>query len=107
MSQHDVASSNAIGNIDFEQMTKSIQTMLDAQKNFVDAVTRMNSDWLDHAQSEVRLATELSSDLSSARSLPDATSAYQRWLRGQFEIFAEDGRRFYSHAEQLMRNGES
>jgi hypothetical protein len=107
MSQHDVAASNAVGNIDFEQMTRPIQAMLEAQKSFVDAVTQMNSDWLDHAQSEVRLATELSSELSSARSLPDATSAYQRWLRGQFEILAEDGRRFYDRAEQLMRNGDA
>jgi hypothetical protein len=105
MSQHDLASSNTIGNIDFEQMTRPIQAMLDAQKNFVETVTRMNSDWLDHAQSEIRLASELSSELSAARSLPEATGAYQRWLRGQFEILAEDGRRFYSQAELLMRNG--
>jgi hypothetical protein len=43
--------------------------------------------------------------LSTARLIPDATSACQECAARQFEMFAEDGRRLWTDSQKLIETG--
>jgi Phasin protein len=75
------------------------------QKEFLDTLEEINRSWLARAQSGVTLASELVAKLAAARSLPEATSAYQECMTRQMELLAEDGRRIVADSERLMRAG--
>jgi Phasin protein len=75
------------------------------QKEFLDTLEEINRAWLARAQSGVTLASELVGKLAAARSIPEATSAYQECMTRQMELLAEDGRRIVADSERLMRAG--
>jgi hypothetical protein len=82
------------------------QPMLDMQKAMFEAFQQMHRDWVEKAQTEVRLASELSAKLTGVRSVPEATAAYRDWWNERLNIMAEDGRRFCANAEKLISTGE-
>jgi hypothetical protein len=59
---------------------RQVEAIAETQKEFFDTLTKMNERWLSRATAEARLATDLGSKLSSARSVPDAVEAYQQWM---------------------------
>jgi hypothetical protein len=55
---------------------------------------------------EASLASVFVSNLSSARSIPDAINAYQDWSSRRFEMMAEDGLRVLDETQKFMLTGE-
>jgi hypothetical protein len=66
---------------------------------------QMHKQWLDRVQVEVNLAQELASKLSSARSIPDAMTAYQDWGDRRFKMMAEDAKHVLDDTQKFMQDG--
>jgi hypothetical protein len=87
-----------------EQQGKA-SSVADVQTELFERFQAANKRWLDRAQAEASLASELVSKLSSARSIPDAMKAYQDWGTRRFEMMAEDAKHIMDDAQKFMQTG--
>ncbi len=71
-----------------EQMERSHPT--NGQAQFLDKLEATNRRWFGRMQSEAALASEFGSQLTMARSVPDAVTACQAWASRRFKMMAED-----------------
>lgn len=72
------------------------------QAELFDKFREMNQAWLARAQSEADLASELTNKLIAARSVPDATTAWQEWTSKRMNFLAEDGRRVVANGQTAV-----
>jgi len=84
---------------------KQVDATVEMQKEFFGTLEQISRAWLARAQSEAGLASDLVGKLATARSIPDAASAYQECMTRQMEMIAEDYRRMIADGERLMRAG--
>jgi hypothetical protein len=80
------------------------EATVQTQNGYFDKLQEMNREWLARLQSEVDLTTDTSGKLTTARSLPEVTTAVQHWA-GRRMVFAEDGRRFIADSQKLIEIG--
>jgi Phasin protein len=84
-----------------------------AGKKHVEAISAMQADvfkelqeigehWTARAKSESDLASELLGKLTSARSIPEAATAYQDWAIRRAQMAVEDGQRLFTDNVKLM-----
>jgi citrate synthase len=85
-----------------EQTSAQVHAMMDIQKEVFAALQEMGQEWLEKAQSEMRLASEFSAKLSSLRSMPEITAAYRDWWKQRLNIMVEDSRRICENTEKLI-----
>jgi hypothetical protein len=64
--------------IKVENVTRTF-VVADVQTKLFEGYQQANERWLNRVQAEASLASEFVSKLSSARSIPDAMTAYQTW----------------------------
>src|SRR5262249_38382369 len=76
-----------------DELGHRIDVMIEMQVEIFDTLEEITRNWFARAKSEARLASELSTKLATARSLPDSASAYQEWLSRWMEMMTDDGRR--------------
>jgi 2-keto-4-pentenoate hydratase len=89
-------------NAQFAEMgAKSVTAGLRMQKELFETFQDISRDWFARATSEAELAFKLPRQLTNARSVPDALSAYQEWL----SMCGEDGRRLISDGQKIMDTG--
>jgi Phasin protein len=81
---------------------KSVDTMMDIQKGFLDALQELNQQWISGVNAEAALASEFLTKLTTAKSIPDAAVACQGCMSRQMEIMAENSRQFMAAGERLM-----
>jgi 2-keto-4-pentenoate hydratase len=81
-----------------EMGAKSVTAGLRMQKELFETFQDISRDWFARATSEAELAFKLPRQLTNARSVPDAMSAYQEWL----SMCGEDGRRLISDGQKIM-----
>jgi hypothetical protein len=86
-------------------MAKRIDAAIHVQREMIDTWERVAHNWFAHVKSETRLASELTTKLAAARSLPERTSAYQSWLNERMQLIADDGRRMFADGEELLQSG--
>lgn len=92
--------------VDLAEMGKKrIEATNAVQSELIDKLQDMNREWLARAQSEVDLASELTTKLTAARSFPDAVTACQEWASKRMNMFAEDGRRVLADTQRLVKTG--
>jgi len=89
-----------------EQTSAQAHSMVDMHKDIFEAFQQMSHEWLEKAQSEMRLASEFSVKLSGLRSVPEITAAYREWWKHRLNIMAEDGRRLSENAEKLISTSD-
>jgi hypothetical protein len=77
------------------------EDFINAQTELFERLQDWNKQWFDRMQSEATLASEFASKLMSARSVPDAMSAYQQCSDRQLEMLTEDG----THVQKTMEAG--
>jgi hypothetical protein len=88
---------------EFTQMgTERVQALTDLQKEFTDALAQANRDWVDRAKLESELASELMANMTTARTLPEATSAYQQWMGRRMEMLTADTQRFVADSQKML-----
>lgn len=88
-----------------EMGQQRLDAAIAAQAELLDIVGEANQAWLDRARSEADLASELTRSLSAARSLPDATKAWQEWASKRMSLLAEDGRRLAADYQRTVAAG--
>lgn len=71
--------------------TAQSQAILDAQKQFLDAIDRSSRAWLDRVKSEAELWSELSTKLAQTRSMDETFDAYQHFISQRIQMAADDG----------------
>ena len=74
-----------------------------AQTRLFHVMQETTQHWLDRAQAETTLASEFTSKLSSAKSIPDAITVCQNWGSRRFEMMAEDARHVVDDAQKFMQ----
>jgi hypothetical protein len=84
---------------------RSMTAGLRLQKEMLDLLSQMSREWFERAASETELAMRLPNKLTSARSVPDAFSAYQQWLNEWMGMFGEDNRRLISDGRKFLDAG--
>jgi len=76
--------------------------LANAQAAFLDSIREANQHWFERLHSEANLAAEAVSNMTKARSVPDAMIAWQAWNGRRFEVMAQDGRRLLADAQKLI-----
>lgn len=77
--------------------------MIDLQKQALEYAAELGQVWMARVHSESKLVTDLMTKLAGARSIPDATSAWQECLQRQIQLNAEDTRLLFEQNEKFMR----
>lgn len=88
-----------------EMGMRSVTAGLRIQKEMLEIFNDMSREWFERATSEAELAFGLPNRLTSARSIPDAFSAYQEWLGEWMNMRGEDGRRLISDGRKIFDTG--
>jgi len=71
------------------------------QKDIGDTLEEANRYWAARAKSEVELMTDLFGKLTGAKSIPEATAAYQEWAGGRMQRFADDSQKFVADCQKF------
>jgi hypothetical protein len=82
---------------------KRMDVFIEVQKDFMQTIEDINHDIFNRAKAEAALASEFVGKLSSAKSVPDATTTYQEWASREMELLAEDGRAMFANGERLIQ----
>ena len=89
---------------DFTATTKKqIKAFTNAQSEALDNLQEVSHQWLDRIQAETSLASELASKLATARSMPDAMAAYQKWGGRRLEMIAEDTKHLWDDTQKFVQ----
>jgi hypothetical protein len=81
---------------------KRVEELATVQAKLLEKLEESNRQWFERMQSEIHLASELVSKLTSVRSLPDVTAACQEWTSRRLQMMAEDGKHLFSDAQSFM-----
>lgn len=73
--------------------------------HIIEEMEEVNRHWLDRLLSEAALATELTSKLAAARSIPETTAACQEWASRQMSWAAEDANYIIVEGQRAMQRG--
>jgi phasin protein len=77
------------------------ESMLNMQKELLDAYEQASRTWLARVKSETDLWSELATKLAATRSVPEALSAYQECVAQRMQLAAEDGRRLFEECQKI------
>jgi hypothetical protein len=59
-------------------------------------------DWLNLAQREAQLASDLSVTLSACKTVPEIAKAYQDWMSESFTMLGEQSQRMFANSQKFM-----
>ncbi len=59
-------------------------------------------DWLNLAQREAQLASDLSVTLSACKTVPEIAKAYQDWMSESFMMFGQESQRMFANSQKFM-----
>jgi len=82
-----------------------VEEFAKVQTELFDKLQDMNRQWLDRINSEANLVSQFASNVTSARSIPEAMTACQQWTSRRFEMMAEDGQHLFNDAQKLTETG--
>ena len=82
-----------------------VEALIEMRKELIEKLRNVNRSWFDRVQSETNLASELASKLTSARSIPETTTAIREWTRRRVEMSGEDAEHFLADTHEFMKIG--
>jgi hypothetical protein len=94
------------GSAEFVTMGKQqAETLAEIQAELFSKLQQANLRWIDTTQKRAKLASEFSTKLAAARSVPETASACQDWIRQRMEIAEEDAKHLVADSQALMEAG--
>jgi hypothetical protein len=84
---------------------KQIEAFSNAPSELLNNLQQINKHWVGRMQSEANIASELVSNLTAARSIPDAMTACQEWTSRRLEMMVEDGQHVLADTQKLIESG--
>ena len=73
-----------------------------AQSDLLSAMLDANRRWFDRMQSEAKLASDFTRNVTSCRSIPDAVAACQEWTGRRLEMMADDSKHLLTDSRKVM-----
>jgi hypothetical protein len=84
-------------------MEQRAQQAAATQKELLDAYEQATRHWIDRAQSEMTLWTNLGSKLATTRSVPEAYEAFGKCVSQQMKMTSEDAQRLLNDYQQMTQ----
>jgi 16S rRNA U1498 N3-methylase RsmE len=78
-------------------------SMLDLQKELLEACEQASRAWLARVKSEVDLWSELAAKLARTQSAPEALGTYQECVAQRMQMAAEDWQRLSDDYQKVMQ----
>jgi len=82
---------------------KNFEAAAAAQKQFLEAVNKANREWLACLNEGTALTSNFANKLTAARSIPDATAAYQEWAGQQMELFSKQAKKIFEDSQEFSK----
>jgi hypothetical protein len=79
-----------------------IQNFITVQRELWSLMEQARQGWLGLAEAEGKLASELATDLSSCKTVPEIMKIYQDWMTKQGELIAQDSQRLLADGQKFM-----
>ena len=79
------------------------ERMRNLQKELLETYEQASRVWLDRVKSEVELWSRLNTKLTASHSVPEAMEAYQKCVREQMKMAAEDGKRLFEDCQNISQ----
>ena len=81
---------------------RRIEELAEAQSELFEKFQEINQNWFDRIQSEATLVSEIAAELTSSRSISEATAAYQGCIDKHIEMAAEDAKQLLAVGQKFM-----
>ena len=78
------------------------EAMRNMQKELLDGFDQASHAWLARVKSEADFWAELTSKLSTTKSVPEALETYQKSMTQRMQMATEDGRRMAEDCQRMM-----
>jgi hypothetical protein len=82
---------------------QNLEILAAIQKQFVHALTKVNQDWIDCANQEAKLSSNLAQKVTTAKSIQEATAAYQEWTSQQIELISSQARKVLEETQDFTK----
>jgi hypothetical protein len=77
-------------------------TVVNLQKELLDAYEEASRAWLSRVKSEVELWSNLATKLTATRSVPEGMEAYRDCVSQRVQMAADDGRRLFDDGQRII-----
>jgi len=84
---------------------RRIEEFAELQTGLLAKIQEANQSWFTFMQSEASLASEFTARLAVARSIPEATTAWQEWASRSMQLNAENAGHLLADGQKLMETG--
>jgi hypothetical protein len=79
-----------------------VYALADIQEELFLKLHHANLRWMNTVQKRANLASEFTTKLASARSVPETVSACQEWVRQRMEMAEEDAKQLWADSQAFM-----
>jgi hypothetical protein len=83
--------------------TKGFEAFAAVQKEFMDAVGKVNRTWASYLNDEAALATNLTQKITKAASIPEAAAAYQEWANQHMELVSKQAKKVFEDTQEFTK----
>ena len=73
------------------------------QTQFLDALNQANREWLDCLNKAGQANSNLSQKMTTAKSVPEVTAAYQEWTTKQLELLIAEAKMIFEHTQDFAK----
>jgi hypothetical protein len=80
-----------------------IETLAANQKRLLDVLNKANHEWVTFLSEEAELASNLSKKMTTAKSIPDATAAYQELISRQIELMTRQAKIIFQNTQEFTK----
>jgi Phasin protein len=84
---------------------KGFEKLIEGQTELLENFERLHRNWIDRMQSEATFASEFTTKLLTARTVPEGAAVWQEWASRRMEIAAEDTRRLFADSQKFAEEG--
>jgi hypothetical protein len=77
---------------------RNFEMLTAVQKEFLDTMNKSSRAWFVCCNEEAPMASDFAKKVIAARSIQDATAAYQEWASQQMELFSKQAQKVFEDA---------
>ena len=82
---------------------QNFDTLAAIQKQVLDALAKANQEWMDCAKQEAKLTSTLAQKVTTAKSIPEATAAWQEWVSQQIDLISGQAKKAFDETQNFTK----
>ena len=82
---------------------QNVEWLATIQKQLLDVLSKANHEWVTFLNEEAELASNLSKKMTTAKSIPDATAAYQELISRQMELMTQQAKIIFENTQEFTK----